>query len=467
MSNQQETSYDTINHVSWVRRVGDVVTSLQVKSTTLVVFLCITVVGASSSFLVRASAVALRQQQDESLIGLSSLLADAAAPLIASTKDVQALAQRAADGSPLVYVVFHDTQGRVLGSAFHGMAADHATVIKARHIEDMALGRPILWQQKNDHLVFREVVYPINTSLDSNEFGTGTKTLIGYVRTAIPPNTYRLTLASSMDVLTGVGIIALVFSIPLGFLLVRRIAWPLQTLATTMLQFSQGELHVRSPEGRRDEIGQLARAFNRMADQHQHAHEGVLRLNAELEQRVLERTEQLRDLASRDPLTGLYNRRHLGEALRQAFEEAQRYDRNLACIMIDLDDFKDVNDLQGHRVGDQVLVLAAETIKSQLRSSDLPARPGGDEFVILLPQTSAYRAATLARRIISAFCARVEAEIPEVSIGMSAGISDVETLKPAVPEILIDEADRALYQAKADGKQRVCTPDHLPDPLST
>jgi len=458
------------NDASWLRRVGDVVASLQVKSTTLVVFLCIAVVGASSSFLVSSSMAALGQQQDGDIVGLSSLMADAAAPLMSQPVDTQALAQlaeRTADGTPLVYVVIYDTQGRVLASAYHGVTADYRGVIEARRLENITLGAPASWRQDSDRQVFREIVYPINTRFANNQTQEVSNVLTGYVRTAIQPNTYRQTLASSIDMLIGVGIIALVFSIPLGFLLVRRIASPLHELATTMLHFSQGNLEVRSPAWRRDEIGQLARAFNLMADQHQRAHEGVLRLNAELEQRVLQRTEQLRDLASRDPLTGLYNRRHLGEALRQAFVEAQRYEHNLACIMIDLDDFKDVNDLQGHRVGDQVLVLAAETIKSQLRLSDIPARPGGDEFVILLPQTSAYRAATIARRIISAFCARVKAEIPDVSVGMSAGISDVETLEPAVPEILVDEADRALYQAKANGKQRVCTPDHLPDPLAT
>ncbi len=455
---------------SWFRRVGDVLASLQVRSTTLVVFLCIAVVGASSSFLVQSSVAALGQQQDEAIVGLSALMAEAAGPLMATPIDTQALtqlAERTADGAPLVYVVIYNTNGQVLASAYQGAVAEHRYAIQSRKLNKSALGTPTSWRKKSERLSFREIVYPINTSLATNPAEEASHVLTGYVRTAIPPNTYRKTLASSIDMLIGVGIIALVFSIPLGFLLVRRIASPLHALATAMLDFSQGDLQVRSPEGRRDEIGQLARAFNRMADQHQQAHEGVLRLNAELEQRVLTRTEQLRDLASRDPLTGLYNRRHLGEALRQAFVEAQRYEHNLACIMIDLDDFKDVNDLQGHRVGDQVLVLAAETIKSQLRSSDIPARPGGDEFVILLPQTSAYRAATIARRIISAFCESVKAEIPEVSVGMSAGISDIETLKPAVPEILVDEADRALYQAKADGKHRVCTPDHLPDPLST
>ncbi len=470
MSEQQHTTDALSGEVSWLRRLGDVLVSFQVKSTTLVVFLCIAVAGASSSFLVRSSMSALGQQQDEALVGLSSLMADAASPMMASSVDRQALAElakRTADGAPLVYVVIHDTEGHVIASAYQGAAVELREEIESRELDKTVLGTPSSWRKKSERLSFREIVYPINTSHGGIQSDDSTNLLTGYIRAAMAPNTYRKTLASSIDMLIGVGIIALVFSIPLGFLLVRRIASPLHELGTTMLQFSQGDLQVRSPEGRRDEIGQLARAFNRMADQHQQAHEGVLRLNAELEQRVLQRTEQLRDLSTRDPLTGLYNRRHLGEALRQAFVEAQRYERNLACVMIDLDDFKNVNDLQGHRVGDQVLVLAAETIKSQLRSSDIPARPGGDEFVILLPQTSAYRAATIARRIISAFCESVKAEIPEVSVGMSAGISDVETLKPAVPEILVDEADRALYQAKANGKQRVCTPDHLPDPLST
>ena len=139
-------------------------------------------------------------------------------------------------------------------------------------------------------------------------------------------------------------VIAIAAVIPLGFLLIRRIVSPLATVTHAMRRFSEGRLDVRSGVRRSDEIGRLAATFNCMADQHQRTHERIVRLNADLEDRVARRTKQLRELAVREPLTGLFNRRHFNEMLAQRFSEATRYDGDLSCLMLDLDDFKSVND---------------------------------------------------------------------------------------------------------------------------
>jgi diguanylate cyclase (GGDEF)-like protein len=218
-----------------------------------------------------------------------------------------------------------------------------------------------------------------------------------------------------------------------------------------MLRFSKGELDVRGPKGRRDEIGRLAMAFNRMADQHQQSHDRIVRLNAELEQRVAHRTRQLRELAAREPLTGLYNRRHFGEVLERSFAEALRYDNDLSCIMLDLDDFKNVNDAFGHQVGDELLVFMATTIMSQLRAADIPARVGGDEFVVLLPQTGVDRAYVLGERIVEKFTHEGTECFPQLRVGVSVGVAGLRTEGVVDTESLIRSADRALYEAKAAG----------------
>jgi diguanylate cyclase (GGDEF)-like protein len=164
------------------------------------------------------------------------------------------------------------------------------------------------------------------------------------------------------------------------------------------------------------------------------------------------RTHQLRELASREPLTGLYNRRHFNETLERCLSEALRYDGDLSCVMIDLDHFKSVNDKFGHHAGDEILVLAANTITNQLRSADVAARFGGDEFILLLPQTDADHATVLTERICEQFRRLLAERIPRVETEMSVGIASVRGGQVTDSDALVRLADHALYQAKADRK---------------
>jgi diguanylate cyclase (GGDEF)-like protein len=241
----------------------------------------------------------------------------------------------------------------------------------------------------------------------------------------------------------------------LGFLVIRRIVAPLDGLAHAMVQFSHGRLDVRSPVIRRDEVGRLATAFNQMADQHQQTHQRMRRLNAELEERVAHRTQQLRELASREPLTGLYNRRYFNDTIERRFAEAMRYGDDLSCLMIDLDEFKKANDTFGHQVGDELLILTARTLLGQLRSADVAARFGGDEFVILLPQTDCDRAKALAERIIERFTADLSDRFPDVRVSMSIGIASLHQTHATEAELLVKAADHALYDAKTAGKNKL------------
>jgi diguanylate cyclase (GGDEF)-like protein len=244
----------------------------------------------------------------------------------------------------------------------------------------------------------------------------------------------------------------IVIAIPLGFMLVRQIISPLEDVAQAMRRFSTGELDVRSAIRRRDEIGRLAETFNKMADEHQKAHENLTRFNTELEDRVARRTLQLRELASRDSLTGLYNRRHFNELLQTRLAEALRYNSELTCVMIDLDNFKTVNDVFGHQVGDDLLMIASSAVKQELRASDVAARFGGDEFIILLPQTDVQQAHVLVNRIAERFRRECAVRCPRVPIGMSIGAASLRSLRQLDATGLVRAADDALYRAKAAGK---------------
>jgi diguanylate cyclase (GGDEF)-like protein len=162
--------------------------------------------------------------------------------------------------------------------------------------------------------------------------------------------------------------------------------------------------------------------------------------------------EDARNLADRDPLTGFYNHRFLHERLGEEVVRTQRARRSMSVLMLDLDDFKLVNDTFGHLFGDRVLTWTAELIRSTLRASDIPARYGGDEFAIILPETDADEARIAADRILNAF--RDNAFVGElrgpVPIGASIGVATFPADGRTATE-LIAAADQALYRVKREG----------------
>lgn len=173
---------------------------------------------------------------------------------------------------------------------------------------------------------------------------------------------------------------------------------------------------------------------------------------AQLEE-SLQRVERM---AATDPLTGLYNRRHFSKVLDQLFAEAQRYDKDLSCVMIDLDKYKQLNDTFGHQVGDQLLVAAGKVISANMRRMDVAARYGGDEFVLLLPQASTVEAEIAANRIREEFRTASAAILKrQIGVSMSIGIGSLSSSRPAGADQLVAMADAALYQSKEAGRDRI------------
>lgn len=174
--------------------------------------------------------------------------------------------------------------------------------------------------------------------------------------------------------------------------------------------------------------------------------------NQQLE-KTLANVEQV---AATDPLTGLYNRRHFSKLLEQLFSEAQRYDSDLACVMIDLDGYKGFNDSFGHQAGDQMLAVLGRVIAGNMRKMDVSARYGGDEFVLLLPRAAADEAISVANRIRADFRVASSCLLPhDHGVTMSVGVGTVKSDQPVTVENLVAAADAALYRAKAEGRDRV------------
>jgi diguanylate cyclase (GGDEF)-like protein len=160
---------------------------------------------------------------------------------------------------------------------------------------------------------------------------------------------------------------------------------------------------------------------------------------------------EARKQAETDALTGLYNQRFFHETLRREVLRAQRYERNLALIVFDVDDFKGINDQIGHLAGDRVLAQAADRLRDAVRSVDFPCRIGGDEFAVILPESSAQDADQLYRRVQSSM--RGTALGPdEERLRLSAGIAELQHGDTAAG--LFERADAALYRAKDQGKDR-------------
>lgn len=237
----------------------------------------------------------------------------------------------------------------------------------------------------------------------------------------------------------------------LGLFLGRRLSLALGVLIDAISTMNlDGELGQEIPVRSRDEIGQLATAFNTMNTKLTGAHAEL----RESHDQVQRQADELKVLSTRDPLTGLYNRRHFDEQAKVCFHQSLRRQQPLSVVMADLDHFKQINDTFSHAVGDAVLCQVAKLLEAGLRSSDVVARYGGEEFIVLLPDTDLGGAVTLCEKLRCAVASYPWHKLHEgLRVTLSIGISDELSL--ANVQKIIAAADACLYQAKRAGRNRV------------
>jgi diguanylate cyclase (GGDEF)-like protein len=250
---------------------------------------------------------------------------------------------------------------------------------------------------------------------------------------AIPAETaYRqaarlrnLTVLIVAALLLGVGLLAYL----LGVLIVR----PLDRLTTGAAQVAAGDFAVDLPVVSGGEVGSLTEVFNHMVA------------------RLRDGRRELERLSLTDDLTGLYNRRYLMETLANEIRRSRRLEHRCALLMADIDHFKEYNDALGHLAGDEMLIKVARALRDSTREVDCVVRYGGEEFVVLLPETDADEAVATAERIR----VRVAAEgLAGGAITLSVGIAEFPAHGDS-PESMIAAADGALYRAKREGRDRV------------
>jgi two-component system cell cycle response regulator len=176
----------------------------------------------------------------------------------------------------------------------------------------------------------------------------------------------------------------------------------------------------------------------------------------ELQDEIKRKNKMLENLATTDGLTGVFNHRCFYQKLNEEFERAKRYGTDIACVMLDLDFFKHVNDRYGHLVGDRVLIELAKKVFENIRKYDIFARYGGEEFVLLLPHTdekgAIYEAERIRKSIESHWFPNIE---KKGDVTASFGISTFPSAYIEKSEDLVKFADMALYDAKKKGRNRV------------
>ncbi len=161
-------------------------------------------------------------------------------------------------------------------------------------------------------------------------------------------------------------------------------------------------------------------------------------------------------LAQTDPLTGVANRRSFFPEAEREWMRHRRKGRSLSLLMLDIDHFKEFNDLYGHRVGDQVLVLVAQVLRQQVRETDTVCRYGGEEFAVLLPETTSEEALVLARRILATVAETVFLHHGNpLGVTASLGAATAAVAEMASVDELLERADQALYTAKKSGRNQL------------
>ncbi len=285
---------------------------------------------------------------------------------------------------------------------------------------------------------------------------------LGYVRVGMSFERQRAQMRAQLaGTLSVVGLLTLI-AIGATLLITRRLVAPMRRLMRAARAVGAGKLDVYVPARSSDELGLLTHAFNHMTHRLSESQAEVANYQRTLEDKVAQRTKELEiatahayKLAQHDILTGLPNRSLLNQRLKQILAQAQRDATHVACLFLDFDHFKRINDTLGHDAGDQLLQAVAQRLTSAVRESDTVARLGGDEFVLILPGLdpahATFETMTVLARVRESFLAPFRLSDQTPTLTSSIGVS-MYPLDATEPVNLIKQADTAMYAAKEAGR---------------
>ena len=362
----------------------------------------------------------------------------------------------------VAYVAVIDDQGSLIASRAYGDAAMPAT--PAAELHPGAIDNSVRTVKGRRYL---ELVVPIAESKSGPTSSLGGASPengvpIGYVRLGMnyerDQAQLRSNIVGALSVVAALTLIAILATL----FLTRRLLAPIHALMGAAKAVGGGDLGVRVPATSGDELGLLARSFNQMTQRLAQSRSEVTGYQRTLEEKVVQRTKELEiaiaqayKLAQHDILTGLPNRALLNQRLKQILAQAVRDHRQVACLFLDFDHFKRINDTLGHDAGDHLLQAVAQRLSHAVRESDTVARLGGDEFVVVLPDLDPERATieimAVLTRVRESFLApfRLGDQTPTLtcSIGVSIFPTDAKDAGG-----LIRQADTAMYSVKDSGR---------------
>ena len=292
--------------------------------------------------------------------------------------------------------------------------------------------------------------------------GNGDHAPIGFLRLGISFQRQREEMAAQALGTLTVVLLLTVVAVIASLLVTRRLVAPMRRLMRAARAVGAGRLDVYVPASTADELGLLTHTFNHMTQRLSESQAEVANYQRTLEDKVAQRTKELEvatahayKLAQHDILTGLPNRSLLNTRLRQIFAQAQRSGLQVACLFLDFDHFKRINDTLGHDAGDQLLQSIAQRLTSAVRESDTVARLGGDEFVVILPGLdpahATFEIMTVLQRVRDSFQAPFRLADQTPTLTCSIGVS-VYPLDAVDPVTLIKQADTAMYASKEAGR---------------
>jgi diguanylate cyclase (GGDEF)-like protein len=237
----------------------------------------------------------------------------------------------------------------------------------------------------------------------------------------------------------------------------QSILKPIKGLALGARRINEGLVGVKIPRGGRDEIGMMIETFNEMAmkitlsqAELQYKNKMLNSKNDELQEKSL----QLEKLSVTDGLTGLFNHRHFWNLMNTEMTRVGLNQGNLALVLVDLDDFKKVNDKFGHSVGDMLLKSVADVMRDTVRDTDIVARYGGEEFAVMLPDTDESGVQNVAEKLRAAV-ETIRFNVPDTDIILKVTVSIGVSVFRGNRREFFNAADRALYKSKAAGKNCV------------
>jgi diguanylate cyclase (GGDEF)-like protein len=424
-------------------------------------------IGLIIATAVGMSALLVRQQLADEQVRLRNkattlglMLAERAEPAVLQADHVslQHMSQALSGDRDIAWVAVVDAGGRTLLSHSYGETAMPARPIAAFRSDAIATG---VGEIAGNRVL--ETAVPIAATLaDGRTRADPAAAPVGHVRLGMNFGGGRSPLRDNL--IGGLSVVgALVgLAILLTLIMTRRLVAPMRLLTDAARAVGGGRLDVRVPTKSGDELGMLTRTFNHMIGRLAASQAEVATYQRTLEDKVAQRTKELEvataqayKLAQHDILTGLPNRALLNQRLKQIVAQAAREEQQVACLFLDFDHFKRINDTLGHDAGDQLLQAVAQRLTNAVRETDTVARLGGDEFVIVLPGLDVAKATfeimAVLSRVRESFLApfRLGEQTPTLTCSIGVSIFPIDADEPGE---LIKQADTAMYEAKDAGR---------------